>query len=348
MKNKNVLITGGSGYFGEILCKKLINKNYNCTILDINPPDYNFLGNNVNYINCDIRDTTLVMSSLKNINYVFHNVAQVPLSKNKKLFHDVNYLGTKNILEASLENSIDHFAYTSSSAIFGVPDKNPINETTIPIPGEEYGKAKLDGEKIVEQFSKLGLKTSIIRPRTILGGGRLGIFQILFEWIYQNQNIPVFDNGNNIYQFVHADDLAEAIIKTTKISKSEIFNIGAEKYCSMRETLQYLIDSVNSKSKIKSFNSKHIIPFMNLASKLGISPLAGYHSLMYGKSLYFDIQKSQNDLDWTPKYSNKEMIVESYNYYIKNRERILNGNLNLSHHKTGVKQGILKLINFFI
>ena len=125
MKNKNVLITGGSGYFGEILCKKLINKNYNCTILDINPPDYNFLGNNVNYINCDIRDTSLVMDSLKNINYVFHNVAQVPLSKNKKLFHDVNYLGTKNILEASLENSIDHFAYTSSSAIFGVPDKNP-------------------------------------------------------------------------------------------------------------------------------------------------------------------------------------------------------------------------------
>ena len=302
MKNKNVLITGGSGYFGEILCKKLINKNYNCTILDINPPDYNFLGNNVNYINCDIRDTSLVMDSLKNINYVFHNVAQVPLSKNKKLFHDVNYLGTKNILEASLENSIDHFAYTSSSAIFGVPDKNPINETTIPIPGEEYGKAKLDGEKIVEEFSKLGLKTSIIRPRTILGGGRLGIFQILFEWIYQNQNIPVFDNGNNIYQFVHADDLAEAIIKTTKIPKSEIFNIGAEKYCSMRETLQYLIDSVNSKSKIKSFKSKHIVPFMNLASKLGISPLAGYHSLMYGKSLYFDIKKSQNELDWTPKY----------------------------------------------
>ena len=308
----------------------------------------NFLGNNVNYINCDIRDTSLVMNSLKNINYVFHNVAQVPLSKNKKLFHDVNYLGTKNILEASLENSIDHFAYTSSSAIFGVPDKNPINENTIPIPGEEYGKAKLDGEKIVEQFSKLGLKTSIIRPRTILGGGRLGIFQILFEWIYQNQNIPVFDNGNNIYQFVHADDLAEAIIKTTKIPKPEIFNIGAEKYCSMRETLQYLIDSVNSKSKIKSLKSKHIVPFMNLASKLGISPLAGYHSLMYGKSLYFDIQKSQNELDWTPKYSNKEMIVESYNYYIDNREKILNENSNLSHHKTGVKQGILKLINFFI
>ena len=59
--------------------------------------------------------------------------------------------------------------------------------------------------------NKNEMNITIIRPRTILGSGRLGIFQILFEWVYSNQNLPVFDKGNNIYQFIHCDDLSDVL-----------------------------------------------------------------------------------------------------------------------------------------
>lgn len=343
MKKSNVLITGGSGYYGELLTEKLISKNFKCRIFDINPPG-NSLIDRVDYIKGDIRNVDEVNKSVKDIDIVFHNVAQVPLAKNNKLFNDVNFKGTENILKASLNNNVSHFVYTSSSAIYGVPNHNPVLETMKPVPGEKYGKAKLEGEKLTLEYSKYGMNCSIIRPRTILGNGRLGIFQILFEWIYNGDNIPVFDGGNNVYQFIHAEDLANATIASTNINKTAIYNIGTDRFCSIYETLDFLIKEVGSKSKIKSLNSKLIVPFMTLSSKLGISPLGAYHSLMYGKSMYFDISKAKSELNWTPLYSNKEMIIESYNYYVHNRDTILNPVSVTSTHKSKVKKGILSFL----
>lgn len=340
--NKKVLVTGGAGYFGESIVKKLIDKGYDCSILDINSPDKSIL-EKVHFYKTDIRDYKGVLHACKDIDYVFHNVAQVPLAKNKELFNSVNNIGTKNISKAAVTCGCKHFVYTSSSAVYGIPPYNPVNEDTPTIPVEEYGLAKLNGEKMCINY-KDKMNVTIIRPRTILGSGRLGIFQILFEWIYQNQNIPVFNGGNNIYQFVHCDDLAEACIKSIEINATGTFNIGAMSYCSMKETLEELIKHSNKKSKVKSLPSNLIKPLMDIASYFRISPLGAYHSAMYGQSLYFDTNKAQKELKWKSKYSNKDMIIDSYNWYILNRENLLNSNKEMSIHKSKVKQGVLYLI----
>ncbi len=339
---KKALITGGSGYFGESLLKKLLTKGYDCTVLDINSPDESLL-NKIKFFNTDIRDYEGVVKASEGIDYIFHNVAQVPLAKDKELFDSVNNIGTMNIVKAANKNGCKHLVYTSSSAVFGVPPYNPVTENTPTKPVEEYGKAKLDGEKMCLDY-KDQMKVTIIRPRTILGNGRLGIFQILFEWVYSNQNLPVFDGGNNIYQFVHCDDLSEACINSVEERATGIFNIGTRDYCSMKQTLETLISHSKKKSRIISLPSKIIVPLMNLASNLGLSPLGPYHSAMYGKSLFFDISKAEKKLKWKSKYSNEDMIKESYDWYIKNRLSLLNNKSQKSLHKSSVKQGILYLI----
>src|SRR5438309_6404848 len=105
---------------------------------------------------------------------------------------------------------------------------------------EEYGKAKLAGELLCSDYAARALDVSIVRPRTIMGHGRLGIFQILFEWIYQGANVPVLNNGSNVYQLVHADDLAEAIILASERKGSEDYNCGAAKFGTMREVLEHV------------------------------------------------------------------------------------------------------------
>ncbi len=87
---------------------------------------------------------------------------------------------------------------------------------------------------------------------------------------------------------------------------------------------------------------------MHLFSKLGISPLGPYHANMYGESIYFDISKSEKILNWTPKYSNNEMILQSYNWYVNNREEILNSKSNLSAHKSAMKQKALWFIGKYL
>ena len=170
----------------------------------------------------------------------------------------------------------------------------------------------------------------------------------MFEWVYQGKNIPVFDGGNNIYQFVHSDDLADAIIKSIEIKESSVFNVGAEKFCSMKKTLEFLIENVDSKSRIKSLKSEYIIPIMKIASYLGLSPLGKYHSMMYGKSMFFDTSKSKKELLWKAKFSNQEMILESYQDYIKHRNYHFENDEKKSLHKSVIKQGVLNLLNYFI
>ena len=238
--------------------------------------------------------------------------------------------------------------HTSSSAIYGVPKINPVNEKTTPFPAEDYGKAKLAAERLCQEYNKKGLKCSIVRPRTILGIGRLGIFQILFEWIYQGLNIPVIDEGKNIYQFIHIKDLINASIKASQKLEANNYNIGASEFGTMYETLENLILHSNSKSKIKSVPSKFVQKGMTISSALGLSPLGAYHSLMYGSSMYFDNELAKKELDFNPIYSNNDMFIESYEWYCKNRELILSGELSGSRHQSAMKQKILKFVPYFI
>jgi nucleoside-diphosphate-sugar epimerase len=340
------LVTGGAGYFGELLSRKLLERGYSVRIFDVNRPTYTDPA--MQLIQADIRDSRAILSACDGIDVAFHNVAQVPLAKDKELFWSVNRDGTKNLLEACASRKVKKVIYTSSSAVYGVPKSNPVTEATVPTPIETYGKAKLAGENLCWKYTRNGLDVTIIRPRTILGHGRLGIFQILFEWIYQGKNIPVLGDGKNTYQFVHADDLAEACIRASMLKGADSFNCGTDRFGTIREALEHLCCHAGTGSRVKSLPTWPIVAAMQLSSYVGISPLGAYHASMYGRSIYFDISKARTKLGWAPRYSNNEMFVESYEWYLTNRTAILTGTNHSSPHRSAVKQGVLKILHWFL
>ena len=336
----HALITGGSGYFGSLLLRKLIASGFSCAVLDIVDADDRPEG--VDFFEADIRDYSAVRRAVGGMDVVFHNVAQVPLAKDRHLFDSVNRNGTENLVRAALAQSVGKVVYTSSSAVFGAPKTNPVTEETLPTPAEAYGRAKLEGEKICKRYVKDGLDVAIIRPRTILGHGRLGIFQILFEWIRQGYNIPVLGKGGNIYQFVHADDLADACVLASQRVGPATYNCGTDRFGSMREALEALCAHAGTGSRVKSVPMSVAVAGMKLTSALGLSPLGPYHAIMYGRSLYFDGARVKSELDWKPRYSNNEMLIESYDWYLRNRE-VPKSAHSKSHHRSSVRQGILAL-----
>ncbi|HYQ70319.1 MAG TPA: NAD-dependent epimerase/dehydratase family protein, partial [Gammaproteobacteria bacterium] len=276
---------------------------------------------------------------------IHHNVAQVPLAKNKQLFQQVNYDGTKNLLDAALENETRKVIYTSSSAVFGIPARNPVTEETRPNPMEAYGKEKYRAELLCQEYIDKGLDVSILRPRTIMGHGRLGIFQILFEWIREGYNVPVLGSGDNVYQFIHANDMASACIRAGERSGPAIYNCGAEKFGSMREVLEDLCAYANTGSRVRSLPMKPIVLGMKFTSLLGLSPLGAYHALMYGRSMYFDITRAKTELNWSPEFSNTEMFRESYQWYIDNRDRVYQEK-GRSFHRSALNQRLLGLVKY--
>jgi nucleoside-diphosphate-sugar epimerase len=339
------LVTGGAGYFGHLLVQRLRLQGHTVRIFDLN--DLDDRPEDVEFQRGDIRDPVAICKAAEGMDLIFHNVAQVPLAKDRHLFWSVNRDGTQNALEAGRRACIRKFIYTSSSAVFGAPKQNPVAEATIPEPMEDYGRAKLEGERLCSQFIQ-SFDVAIIRPRTILGHGRLGIFQILFEWIYQGINVPVLSGGKNIYQFVHAFDLADACILAGTRAGSGTYNCGTDRFGTMADLLGGLCLSAGTGSVVKSIPMWLAQAGMNISSAIGLSPLGPYHALMYGRSLYFDISKARQELGWSPVYSNDEMVLESYKWYCANRTRILQQGSAVSHHRSAVNQGILGLVRFLL
>lgn len=336
------LVTGGSGYFGCLLRDRLRERGVAVRVFDL--ADADDRPADVEFLRGDIRDPEAIAAACEGADAVYHNVAQVPLAKDRELFWSVNCGGTENLLRAAVRAKVRKVVHTSSSAVFGVPRRNPVDESTAPSPGEAYGRAKLAAEELVHRYvADAGLDVTIIRPRTILGHGRLGIFQILFDWVESGRKIPVLGRGDNLYQFVHADDLADACIRAAARPGATTYNAGAARFGTMREALEALCAHAGTGSRVYSLPMGLAVGAMRITSVLGLSPLGAYHSLMYGRSLYFDISRARNELGWEPRFSNDEMLCESYDWYIRHKREISTQETR-SAHRSGLRQGILGLV----
>jgi len=323
------------------MIRRLIERGAKCKSFDLVPADDR--PEEVKFFQGDVRYLEAVKEASAGVDIVFHNVAHVPLTKDKELSESVNIPGTRNLLEAALTQKVRKVVYTSSSAVFGAVKSNPVTEDTVLTPGEAYGRAKYEGEKLCLAYRDKGLNVSIIRPLTIMGHGRLSIFQILFEWIREGRNVPVLGKGDNVYQFVHADDLAQACILAALRPGGETYNCGTDRFGTMRASLQQVCDHAGNASKVISVPMAPAVWGMKISTALGISPPGAYHALTYGRSLYFDITKTKTGLGWQPKYSNNEMFAQSRDWYLENREAVLRSP-GPSHHRSAVKQGVLNIV----
>jgi len=340
-RTRTALVTGGAGYFGSLLVQRLLDRRIPVRVLDVHRPDPAVPG--VTVVHGDIRDADTVRRACEGVDVVHHNVALVPLARDTAGFWSVNEGGTRNLLDAALSAGVCKVVHVSSSAIYGAPKTNPVDEMTPPSPGEEYGRAKLAAEGICREFQARGLDVTIIRPRTIMGHGRLGIMQILFEWVSRGQAIPVLGGGRNVYQFVHADDLADACLAAAERSGGADYNIGAAEFGTMLETLQGLVRHAGTGSKVVSVPMAPAEALTRLAGRAGLSPLGPYHALMYGRSLWFDIRKAQRELGFAPRFSNIEMLCHSYDWYLAHRDSILARRAG-SPHSMAVEQRALKFL----
>ena len=122
MKGKNCLVTGGSGFVGSHLTKQLLDLGSNVKIIDIEEPNPS-IRKDVEFFNIDIRNSVELNNVCKNVDYVFHTVSLVPISKADKQFESVNANGTKNIINAAKNQNVESIVHLSSTSVYKIPKR---------------------------------------------------------------------------------------------------------------------------------------------------------------------------------------------------------------------------------
>ena len=341
-----ILVTGGAGFLGINLIRHLLKNGHEIVSLDIADFDYPEK-ENITEIKGDVRDRDIVKKALENVDVVVHTAMALPLYEPEEII-STGIDGTKILLEESLNNKIERFIHISSTAVYGIPDHHPLYETDQLDGVGPYGIAKVEEEKMCEEFRKKGMIIPIIRPKSFIGPERLGVFALLYDWVYTGHGFPMIGNGKNRYQLLDVEDLCDAIYSCIVLDKNDVnntFNIGAKEYTTMREDYQAVLDYAGHNKKIRGLPEKPIIWTLRLLERLNLSPLYKWVYETASKDSFVSIDKAEKLLKYKPKFSNKDALIRNYKWYVDNLKSFQNQS-GVSH-RVPWKQGILSLAKKF-
>ncbi len=341
---KRVLVTGGSGFLGINLIRYLLKKGYTVRSLDRLPFDYPEK-NKIEVILGDIRDKKIVAQSMKEIDFVVHTAAALPLYTEEEIMTtDVD--GTKNLLAAASKNKIKRFVHISSTAVYGIPDHHPLHETDKLDGVGPYGKAKILAERACEAY-RAKMIVPIVRPKSFVGPERLGVFALFYDWAATGHGFPMLGSGNNRYQLLDVEDLCVIIEKLFTAPKAnDTFNIGATEFKTMKQDYQAVLTKAGFGKKIIGLPATPAIIALRILEKMGISPLYKWVYETASKDSFVSVEKAQKILGFKPKYSNQQALLRNYEWYIKNKDKF-EGQSGVTH-RVPWKQGILGIVkNFF-
>lgn len=342
-----VFITGGAGFLGINLIRYLkakgIEKLVSYDIADFDYPDKDY----VVAIKGDIRNVDDMRKAMDGCDIVVHCAAALPLYTKEEIFTtDID--GSRNVMQVAMDLGIKRAIQISSTAVYGIPDHHPLYETDKLIGVGPYGIAKVEAEKVCEEFRSKGQCIPIIRPKSFVGPERLGVFALLYDWALTGHNFPMIGSGNNRYQLLDVDDLCDAIWSCMTLPEevaNDTFNIGAKEFETMKQDYQAVLDAAGFGKRILGFPSRPVIWALRFLELLHLSPLYKWVYETACEDSFVSIEKAEKQIGFKPKYSNKQALLRNFDWYKANVESFKNqGGVS---HRVPWKQGILGLIKKF-
>tara|TARA_Y100000031_G_C8147079_1_gene350495 strand:- start:21 stop:683 length:663 start_codon:yes stop_codon:yes gene_type:complete len=212
-----VLVTGGSGFIGTAIVSLLKKKGFTVHVLDLWDVEVegitNFKGSVLNVDDID--------KAIEGCEYVVHLAAILGVAKSTHMpveCLDVNIMGLRNVLQACVQHKVKKILFTSSSEVYGEPEKTPVSEDMLLQPKSEYGVSKVVGEEYLKAYAKqYGLKYSIVRFFNVYGVGQAHswVMPRFANFAVLGRPITLYGDGQQVRAFCHVDDAARGAVKKT-------------------------------------------------------------------------------------------------------------------------------------
>jgi nucleoside-diphosphate-sugar epimerase len=312
---EKALVTGGTGFLGSLISSALVEAGYEVTAIDIVDPGPDFPAE-ATFARCDITDPDAVRRAVEGVDIVVSNAALVPITNSSaQEYLRVNEGGTKVVLDAARGEGA-YCCHVSSSAVFGAPRAVPVSNATPIAPFEDYGVSKAAGEAAVARARTEGLTASILRPRTLIAEGRLGLFDMIFSRVRAGKAVPLLGGGDNLFQLCDGNDFAAAVVASVGKRAPGDYNIGALEFGTVREDVQKLVDHAGTGSRLVPIPVWATEASLGGLRMTGLSPFSKWHWRSAYTPFYFDMEPVCEELGWRPKLSNAESMAKAYDIYL--------------------------------
>jgi len=231
-----IFVTGGTGFIGQHTIELLSKTNHQLILLVRKTSDSSFLNKlNVTLIEGDLADRHSLLKGMDSCDSVINIAGHYTLwEADKKIYTEVNIIGTRNVMECALESGIKKIVHISTVGVYGKPKKETFTEESTPGPVKysEYFRTKSEGDKIAwDLYEKKGLPLVVIYPVCVLGAGDTKASGRYLKDII-NRKLPALIFKEGIFTFVYVKDVAQAIVNALEKENNigEKYLIGNHRY----------------------------------------------------------------------------------------------------------------------
>jgi nucleoside-diphosphate-sugar epimerase len=321
---RKVLVTGGTGFTGSHLVKRLLSRGHDVRVVDnqegIFHNELEALGAKITI--GSVTDKVLMDQMVEGCDVVHHIAAAFrKINVPKQVYWDVNVNGTRYLLEAAYKHRVEKFVYCSTQGVHGHVEKPPGDETSPIAPADYYQYTKYEGEKVAQEFIKKGMNITILRPTAIYGPGDPGRWLMLFKHS-GNGRFLMFGDGKVTYHPVYIDNLVDAFeLAVEKVAAAgQTYIIGDKEYY----TLNKIVETVGEVSG-QNVRITHL-PFWPLWSAAALCeavcmplkvspPLFRRRVDWFRQVRAFDVSKAEKELGYQSSVDLRTGLSNTFTWY---------------------------------
>ncbi|MCE9616342.1 MAG: NAD-dependent epimerase/dehydratase family protein [Lentisphaerae bacterium] len=319
-----ILVTGGTGFTGKALVKRLLDDGHQVVALDykegVKTQELRDWGAEV--VIGTVTDRECARRCVKGVEVVQHLAAAFrEMNVPEKHYSDVNVGGTRIMLEEAKAAGVKKFIYCSTCGVHGNVDNPPGGEDAPIKPADYYQQTKYEAEPITLEFAKNGLPALIVRPAAIYGPGDPERFYLIYKRVASGR-FPMFGSGKTLYHPLYIDNLVDALVLAQQPGQGvgQAYLIADEQYVSIEDLVRRVGKSMNVDVKVPHYPVMPVVMAGHVCEKLckpfGISPPIFPRRVdWYRQNRAFKIDKAKRDLGYQPKVGLDEGLKRTFAWY---------------------------------
>jgi nucleoside-diphosphate-sugar epimerase len=319
-----VLVTGGTGFTGKALVRRLIEMGHQVVALDykegLKTQEIREWGADV--ILGSVTDMDVVRRAVEGAEVVHHVAAAFrEMDVPERHYYEVNVEGTRNVLQAALDAGVRKVIYCSTCGVHGNVDHPPAGEDAPIRPADYYQRTKWEAEPVAREFFERGLRTTILRPAAIYGPGDPERFYLIFKRV-AGGTFPMFGNGRTLYHPLYIDNLVDAFILAMEEGRGdgEAYLIADEHYIEIEDLVRRVGKALGVDVRIPHYPVWPVVVAGHIVEKackpFGINPPIFPRRVdWYRQNRAFRIDKARRDLGYQPRVGIDEGLRRTAEWY---------------------------------